>query len=277
MKLGLGFIDRPSVIHRLTGTAKLTGLLAWSTAAMISYDTRVLAVMFISSIVLFSVSKIRLSDVAVTVIFILSFLCLNNIAIFIFSPEEGVALYGTRHVLLHIAGRYTVTAEQLFYMLNISLKYFTVTPAALLFITTTNPSEFASSLNRIGVNYKIAYSVALALRYIPDVQRDYHTIAQAQQARGIDISRKEKLPRRIKNAVAILLPLIMQSLSRIDVISSAMELRGFGKKARRTWYSSRPFAPRDYAAVIVAALLLAAARAGTFSNGSRFYNPFIPA
>ncbi len=277
MKLGLGFIDRPSVIHRLTGTAKLTGLLAWSTAAMISYDTRVLAVMFISSIVLFSVSKIRLSDVAVTVIFILSFLCLNNIAIFIFSPEEGVALYGTRHVLLHIAGRYTVTAEQLFYMLNISLKYFTVTPAALLFITTTNPSEFASSLNRIGVNYKIAYSVALALRYIPDVQRDYHTIAQAQQARGIDISRKEKLPRRIKNAVAILLPLIMQSLSRIDVISSAMELRGFGKKARRTWYSSRPFAPRDYAAVIVSALLLAAALAVTFSNGSRFYNPFIPA
>ena len=40
-------------------------------------------------------------------------------------------------------------------------------------MVATNPSEFAASLNKIGVNYKIAYSVAIALRYIPDVQRDY--------------------------------------------------------------------------------------------------------
>ena len=57
-------------------------------------------------------------------------------------------------------------------------------------MVTTNPSEFAASLNRIGVNYKIAYSVAIALRYIPDVQRDYKDISFAQQARGIEMSKK---------------------------------------------------------------------------------------
>lgn len=96
---------------------------------------------------------------------------------------EGVKVYGSRHDIVHLVGRYTVTYEQLFYQLNIALKYAVVIPMALLFLLTTNPSEFAASLNRIGVNYKIAYSVSLALRYIPDIQRDYENISFSAQAR----------------------------------------------------------------------------------------------
>ena len=96
---------------------------------------------------------------------------------------------------------------------------------ALLFMVATNPSEFAASLNKIGVSYKIAYSVSIALRYIPDVQRDYQDISFAQQARGIDMSKKEKIGKRIKNSASILMPLIFSSLERIETISSAMELK----------------------------------------------------
>ncbi len=46
----------------------------------------------------------------------------------------------------------------------------------------------------------------------------------------------------MKNSVNILLPLILTSLNRIDTISNAMELRGFGKNRKRTWYTRRPFA-----------------------------------
>ena len=92
------------------------------------------------------------------------------------------------------------------------------------FILTTDPSEFAASLNKIGVSYKVAYTVSIALRYIPDVQRDCKDISFAQQARGIDLSSKEKLSKRIKNSAAILMPLIFSSLERIDKISLAMEL-----------------------------------------------------
>lgn len=102
--------------------------------------------------------------------------------------------------MFHIAGQYTITTQQLFYQLNITLKYFAIIPMALLFIVATNPSEFAASLNKIGVNYKIAYSVAIALRYIPDVQRDYQEISFAQQARGIEMSNKESLFNRIKSS-----------------------------------------------------------------------------
>ena len=155
------------------------------------------------------------------------------------------------------------------------LKYLATIPIVLLFVCTTNPSEFAASLNRIGVKYTIAYSVALALRYIPDIQREYHEISQAQQARGIEMSKKESLVKRLKSASAILIPLILSSMDRIEVISNAMELRGFGKNKKRSWYMARRFTKWDILAMLGSALLLAAAILLNVYNGGRFWNPFI--
>ena len=155
------------------------------------------------------------------------------------------------------------------------MKYLAVIPAALLFILATNPSEFAASLNKIGVSYKVGYSVAIALRYIPDVQRDFHEISQAQQARGIDLSKKDKLTDRLKNSAAILFPLVLSSLQRIEVISNAMELRGFGKNKKRTWIVERPFKKRDYIAILVAVLMLAVSAGFMVINGGRYFNPFV--
>ncbi len=269
----LSYIKKDTIIHRLSGTTKLICFLLWSVAGMITYDTRLLLGMLIASLLILKVSRIKIKEIAFILILILSFMVLNNIAIFLFSPLEGVEIYGTRHDLFHLVGPYTVTIEQLFYHFNITLKYFVILPIALLFVITTNPSEFASSLNRVGVNYSIAYSVALALRYIPDIQDDYHNISLAQQARGIDISRKEKFFKRIKNALAIVIPLIFSSLNRIEVVSNAMELRRFGKDKKRTWYSTKPFAVSDAIAILVVITLVAIAIFDLTMNG-RFYNPF---
>ncbi|RDW18816.1 hypothetical protein CWR48_09915 [Oceanobacillus arenosus] len=271
----LSYIDRKSPVHALSGATKLIAFLMWSSAAMLSYDTRVLLVLFVLSIYIFKISQVKIREIGFVLAFILAFLLLNNVAIYIFSPQEGVKIYGTSHVLIEIVSRYNLTLEQLFYQFNITLKYFVVIPAALLFIVTTHPSEFAASLNKIGVNYKIAYSVSLAFRYIPDIQREFRIIAQSQQARGIDLSRNEKVWKRVKNVSTIVFPLILSSLERIEVVSNAMELRGFGKNKKRSWYSEKPFKQRDYITIIIAVLLLVLSLLITFHDGSRFYNPFI--
>lgn len=275
MSTMIGYSDIDSPIHKLTGASKLIALIIWAVASMITYDTRVLLGMFVISIIVFKTSKVKFKQVSFVLYFILVFLLLNNIAIFIFSPYEGVQIYGSRNDLFKIAGPYTVTAQQLFYQFNITLKYFSIIPMALLFMVATNPSEFAASLNKIGVSYKIAYSVSIALRYIPDVQRDYQDISFAQQARGIDMSKKEKLTKRIKNSASILMPLIFSSLDRIEAISSAMELRAFGSNKKRTWYNGRPFKLGDYITILVVSIILIIAIMATISNGGRFYNPFI--
>ena len=242
---------------------------------MLTYDTRMLTALPVLSFLMFYISRIKLKDVSFMLGFTAVFMVLNNVLVFAFSPQHGVELYGTRHVLFSLGGNYVVTKEQLFYHLNLVLKYLSTIPIVLLFVCTTNPSEFAASLNRIGVKYTVAYSVALALRYIPDIQREYHDISQAQQARGIEMSRKQSLSKRLKSASAILIPLILSSMDRIETISNAMELRGFGKNKRRTWYMGRKFSRLDILAMAFCALLLVISLSLNVINGSRFWNPFI--
>ena len=271
----LSYIKRKSPVHDLVGTTKLIFFLAWSVAVMVTYDTRVLVCFLIGSLAIFKLSKVKIKEISFVLGLAAVFLLMNNLFVYLFSPEYGVDLYGSRTLLFTIAGRYTITAQQLFYHLNMTMKVVCVIPVALIFIACTDPSEFAASLASIGVSYRIGYSVSLALRYIPDIQREYHNISQAQQARGIDLSGKDKFFTRLKNSVAILLPLILSSLNRIETISNAMELRGFGKKKKRTWYVQRKMERNDYITLFLSVAVLVFSMVVTFWDGNRYFNPFL--
>ena len=271
----LEYIEKDSVIHKLNGAAKLICFLFWTTAIMLTYDTRFLMFLTVLGFILFKVSKIRFKEIKIVFYLISIFLILNLLMIFLFSPLEGTKIYGTQHDIFRIFGNYVVTQEQLFYEFNIFIKYFSVIPVALLFVITTHPSEFASSLNRIGVPYKFSYAVSIALRYIPTVQEDFITISKAQQAKGIDISRNVKLTTRIKNVSYTLLPLIFSSIDKIDVISNAMLLRGFGKRNRRTWYQARKMKISDVVAILITGIFVIVSLILIKVNNGRFYNIFV--
>ena len=271
----LEYIEKDSIIHRLNGAAKLICFLLWTTAIMLTYDTRLLIFLTVLGFILFKVSKIRFKEIKIVFYLISIFLILNLLMIFLFSPLEGTKIYGTQHDIFKIFGNYIVTQEQLFYEFNIFIKYFSVIPVGLLFVITTHPSEFASSLNRIGVPYKFSYAVSIALRYIPTVQEDFITISKAQQAKGIDISKNVKLTTRIKNISYTLLPLIFSSLDKIDVISNAMVLRGFGKKNKRAWYQARKMKTSDIVAIFITAVFVVVVLILIKVNNGRFYNIFV--
>lgn len=270
----LTYEEKDTWIHRLSGVTKMIFFLLWSITGMLTYDTRILIVMLVCSLIIFKVSKTEWRQVGTVFKFILLFLCLNLLAVFLFSPYQGTEVYGTKTVLVKLFADHDITAEQLFYEFNIMLKYFTVTPVVLMFIVTTNPSEFAASLSKLGVSYNIGYSIAIALRYVPDVQSDFTKIKHAQEARGIEMSNKTSLWDRMKKMSMIIFPLLFSSMDRIDVVSNAMELRGFGKHKKRTWYMGKKLTKSDYATIIAVVVFMVAALAITFADGSRFYNPF---
>ena len=270
----LTYTTKNTWIHRLSGVTKMLFFILWSIAGMLTYDTRILAVMLAVSLLIFKVSKTEWKQVGTVFKFILFFLFLNLLTVFLFSPYQGTEIYGTKTVLFHIAGRYSVTTEQLFYEFNIMLKYFTVVPVVLMFMVTTNPSEFAASMNRLGISYNVGYAIAIALRYVPDVQSDFTKIKHAQEARGIEMSNKASLFKRLKNMANIIFPLIFSSMDRIDVVSNAMELRGFGKKKKRTWYMGKSLERNDYLTLAFVICFVVGALVITFYDGNRFYNPF---
>lgn len=271
----LSYEEKDTWIHRLSGVTKLIFFLLWCLTSMLTYDTRVLVVMLIFSLVVFKISKTEWKQVGAVFKLIMVFLAFNVFVIYIFSPDQGTAIYGTKTVLFHIAGRYDVTVEQLFYELNVVIKYFTIIPAVFMFLVTTNPSEFAASMNRIGISYNVGYAISIALRYIPDVQGEFVKIKHAQEARGIEMSGKASFISRIKNTSSIIFPLIFSSMDRIDVVSNAMELRGYGKHKKRTWYMAKKLRRNDYLTIGFTVVFMVVALAVTFADGSRFYNPFV--
>jgi energy-coupling factor transport system permease protein len=262
-------------IHRLSGLTKLVCFLFLSFAVMYSYDLRVILAVMVFSILLMRLAQIRFAQIRGMVIYVAIFIVTNAIISFFFAPEYGVSLYGTSHEFARAFG-ISLTYEQLFYQVTKLFKYASVVPLGMIFLLTTDPSEFASALNSIGVNYKAAFAVALTLRYFPDIQREYHDISLAQQARGLELSQKAKFSDRFKNSLLIVVPLIFSTLDRIELISNAMDLRGFSKSKSRTWYTGRPLARADYLAMGLSGLIFASTIAvSVFINHSRFYNPFV--
>ena len=270
------YVDRDNWVFKLSGITKLICFIILTVAVMLTYDVRLIAGIFFLSVAVLVMSGIQFSQIKTLTIYVCLFLVLNFVLTYLFDPQYGVELYGSSHEIFRFSDRYTVTWEQLLYQLSKSFKYASVIPLGLMFILTTNPSEFAASLNGIKISYKVCYAFALTLRYFPDTVRNYNDISVAQQSRGLDLSKKEKFSTRVKNIMNICAPLIFSTMDRIDVISNAMDLRGFGKHKTRTWYAKTPVKRADYLCVAVCLSVLAVVILfALYINHGRFWNPFV--
>ncbi|HEM5198743.1 TPA: energy-coupling factor transporter transmembrane protein EcfT [Streptococcus suis] len=270
----IGYHPGTGFIHSLSAVSKLLFFLIVSILAMITYDTRLILFIAVFSLALFKMSGIRYKEISLVLILTIIFAAMNALMVHLFAPRYGVELYGADTPLLSGLGVYSLTSQQVFYLVNLLLKYFCTVPLAIIFLMTTHPSQFASSLNQIGVSYKVAYAVSLTMRYIPDIQEEFYTIRMSQEARGLELSRKGKLMDRIKGNLSLVIPLIFSSLERIDTISTAMELRRFGKNKKRTWYTQQPLQRMDYAVLLFILALVVVTIYLFFVNQGRFYNPW---
>ncbi|WP_029172040.1 energy-coupling factor transporter transmembrane component T family protein [Streptococcus suis] len=270
----IGYHPGTGFIHSLSAVSKLLFFLIVSILAMITYDTRLILFIAVFSLALFKMSGIRYKEISLVLILTIIFAAMNALMVHLFAPRYGVELYGADTPLLSGLGAYSLTSQQAFYLVNLLLKYFCTVPLAIIFLMTTHPSQFASSLNQIGVSYKVAYAVSLTMRYIPDIQEEFYTIRMSQEARGLELSRKGKLMERIKGNLSLVIPLIFSSLERIDTISTAMELRRFGKNKKRTWYTQQPLQRIDYAVLLFILALVVVTIYLFFANQGRFYNPW---
>ena len=146
------YVERDNFIYNLSGATKLLCFLFLTFTAMYAYDIRVGIAFLIFSFTVLHFSEIKFSQIKLMLYYVLLFLLLNFVLTFVFAPQYGVELYGTRHELLHITDRYVITQEQLLYQCTKLLKYCAEIPLGIMFILTTNPSEFADSINVLAVH-----------------------------------------------------------------------------------------------------------------------------
>lgn len=243
------FFHGDSYFHKLDASIKLLSVALWTIIIFKFQDIRVFLGFLVLGLIMLKISKVPTKLLKAPFIFIVVFTIFNSIFLLAITPMYGSQLTGTYTYLVHTE-HYSMTYENLFYMLTLSFKYLALLPITLLFVFTTHPTKFACSLNRIGVNYKIAYSVNLSLRYIPTVIDEMWNIKNALMIKGINIDEEKNKFKKLKLYILLLLPLMKNSIEKIDTISNAMELRSFGHSRKRTWYRYAKFQNQDYIALV---------------------------
>lgn len=225
-------------LDKLTGKTKVRLFFAFIVLLIATWDFRIILPTFIVTLFgLFSLRSKLKSVKAVTIFVILSNL-LNLLLVWVVTPDYGKEICGGSTVLFKFSERYIVTSETLWYFLVRFCKLMATFVAAMTFIQCITPSEMAAGLYGNKIHYKVCMIVAIAFRYIPDILRDFENIKISMQARGLELdSRKTSLGKRLKQYVLILVPLIVTSFDRVGNIANAMDLRGFGKNKKRTYYA----------------------------------------
>lgn len=264
------YMNEQSLMHRLDARTKILLFIIWAICTFMFIDIRVLGALVILGFSLFPLSNIPFRKIRRMVLVMVLFLSLTAITTNILTPSYA-GMYVKHQTILFSIGSIDITQETLFYCLTLMVKYLSLFPFAILFVLTTNPSVFASSLHKLGIPYKIAYSLNIAFRYIPNIQGDYNQISSAQQARGLGKGAKNS---RIKRAFTILFPLIWSSLDRVETISNAMDLRGFGNKKTRSWYNNTQFSKLDLWAAIIGLCFLGIMIYLRFTWFTTFWHPF---
>lgn len=247
IQFNLGYIKTDSWLDNLNAVTKLVMFVCWVASAIATFDIRVSLAMCLVGLSLLLTSKISMRIYRPLLIGMLLFLLFTCLFIYLLEPMQGVYFIGSNTVLITNPWfeNYNLTQETAWYLLLLFTRYFATLPIALIFITTTNPSEFACALHRLGLSQEKSYSVALTLRYLPTIIDDFNNCRDAQACRGVDSSAGVPLRKRIGNLTRMIMPVLFGSLDKTDMISNALTLRGFAHMPSRTWYSQKPIKKLD--------------------------------
>ena len=139
-------------------------------------------------------------------------------------------------------------------IMGTSLLTYTTSP-----ITLTDAIErLLSPLRKIKFPvHELAMMTSIALRFIPTLIEETDKIMSAQKARGAEID-TVSFAVRAKNLVSILVPLFISAFRRADELATARECRCYHGGEGRTRLRQLRSAPRDYIALAVTVLFLAA-------------------
>jgi len=135
--------------------------------------------------------------------------------------------------------------------------------AFIMFSMTTDPFDWGMAMYQSGLNYKVAFMFAFAMRFFPLLQEELVVIRNALSARGYRAIGSRNPYVFLRGVAISIMPLGLGALRRSRDIALAMELRGFNYAetvgARRTVFRDIRMRPRDHAVVAVSLLGLVAA------------------
>ena len=245
-----------TLIHRLDPRTKLILTMVYIVALFTAIVYAGYALVFLFLAVSILISRIRLKTILSGLKPLIIIVLITGILNLFYTKGE--------HLLVHF-WRISIYWEGVETAVFMALRIMLLIAGTLLLTYTTSPLQLTDGLEsllnplkkiRLPV-HELAMMMSIALRFIPTLIEETDKIMSAQRARGADFE-TGGLIAKAKAMLPLLIPLFVSAFRRADELATAMESRCYHGGEGRTRMKQLRMARRDWIALAVGALLLAA-------------------
>lgn len=151
-----------------------------------------------------------------------------------------------------------VTEEGLMVGAAMGLRLLAMVWAGVWLLSVTPIEELAIALQQLGLPGRVSFAFSLAFRWVAILLGAGVSVVQAQRSRGLDMG-AGGIGDRLRKYVPLVVPLIGQALRQTQVLTMALESKGFHPLATRKNSLPHRLDGWDYVALIAVGSVLALA------------------
>ena len=271
---------RNSLIDRIDPRARLIFSFAVLIAATSTWNSLLLAIIFMISILWYAAAKLSWKDTkrGWMMISILLFTMIVVNTIITGGGAGGVVPEGGQLVWpdgFNLFGRHLtfgLTVERLWFAVAQLMRILSISLVFIMIPYTMDSRAYGVTFRKLGLPDRLAYTMELSFRFIPTLARNFQVTLDAQRARGFELdSVKGGIFNKIKRIAPLIIPVTMNAIVSSEDIANAMDLRGFGQQ-KRTWLYELKYHWWDYAVIAFAVIMLGGVFFLAFGRGMRLFH-----
>ena len=122
--------------------------------------------------------------------------------------------------------------------LNYALVYFRrIAPlmaGLFLLFRTMNMTDLGIAMNEGGLSYRASFIFITTFQTLPQLSKEMHQIMDAQRSRGLDT--EGNLWRRFSSFIPIMVPVVANSIMKVQQQAIALETKGFNVPGKKSIY-----------------------------------------
>ena len=223
------YIDQGSWLNKMHPYTKLLYILTAIMIPLTGGKLWLFPVMIVSSLVLLASGKILKRALP-----LVAFSFTLIVVIFLI---QGLFNYNNETVLFSV-GVITFYKEGMLFATRIGCNILNMLLSFGIFVLTTSPQELVDELEKSGFSPRFGNVINSVFQILPQMMATKDTITDAQRSRGMETEGNLRV--RIKAFLPLISPVVMSSLINTRERAIALDVRGFGRKQKKTWLYDRP-------------------------------------
>lgn len=237
----MGYQQKNTPVHHLHPLVVVLWVIGIIVSCLVFQDPLLLLVVFFSMIPVVLMGKITRSWWS----FIRLALWLSVIIIginLVINQQGDTILFTMKH--LPLLSTFQISLESILFAVMMSLRLLCMISAFALLSLLINPDILLQLALKLRFPLKSVLTTSIALRFVPVLFQDVHTLQDSIQTRGFNLHPKGFL-KKIRHRSLLLMPLLSSTLDRSIQTAETMEARGFGSTTTLQFYHSIPISRTD--------------------------------